>query len=588
MEAPASDALAHLAAALERLRQRDFVGILEVATHGQATRDARDAHTQRLEQLGQIDGRGLALNARIGGEDDLFDPLGLEPRQQLPHAEVFGADAVQRRERAQQHVIATAELPCPLEREQVIRLLDDAERPGIALGVATDAAGILLGHVEAYRAVDDELLELDEGFGQRRHLGGGTLEEKEGQALGRLGPDAGQPLERVDEPRNRLGIIGHYELGGGDRRSSPRPPHRFDPMGLRFALARDDSPLVTPLHPEAGDLEPAGQLGHLRLHHLAGFPPRFIAGGHHQVFEHLRVIGIDHFAVDLDREDLLLPIGLDRDHSAASRGLHFLRCDGGLELLHLGLQLLRLLHDIAEAFNCDSPSSGTVGRTATTSPWNTLKAACTAGWLRAALVALPAPLPRPASTSKRRAPGTWCWTAWLIRSRLARSASISAWKALAVSPTFSTPPATSIGEACWSTEPSRAFLRMISATTRCQASPSSAATSAGLSVGPALSGAASAAGGPGLLPPETVGARGGAAGRGASSKLSWTTVGRPAAPPDGIARSRASASSSLARSVSNAWGSGRRVVRTAAISSSTRGCGERRISASASRNARKR
>ena len=86
------------------------------------------------EELGQVDRRRLALDARVGGEDDLFDLVGLEPRQQLPHLQIVGADAVQRRERAQQHVVAPAELARPLQRQQVVRLLDDAERPGIALG----------------------------------------------------------------------------------------------------------------------------------------------------------------------------------------------------------------------------------------------------------------------------------------------------------------------------------------------------------------------------------------------------------------------------------------------------------------------
>jgi hypothetical protein len=44
----------------------------------------------------------------------------------------------------------------------------------------------------------------------------------------------------------------------------------------------------------------------------------------------------------------------------------------------------------------------------------------------------------------------------------------------------------------------------------------------------------------------------------------------------------------MRRSTSSmAWGTGRRVARTVAISSSTRGWGDSRISVSASRNARK-
>ena len=52
--------------------------------------------------------------------------------------------------------------------------------------------------------MDDEGLELGERLGQRRDLVDGTLEEEEGQALGRLGSDAGQALEGLDEARDRL------------------------------------------------------------------------------------------------------------------------------------------------------------------------------------------------------------------------------------------------------------------------------------------------------------------------------------------------------------------------------------------------
>ena len=93
----------------------------------------------------------------------------------------------------------------------------------------------------------------------------------------------------------------------------------------------------------------------------------------------MRVIGIDDLAIDLDGENLLLAIGLDGDHAAAGGGVDLLLADLRLQRLHLLLQLLRFLHDIAEAFHWISPSSGARGRTATTSPWNMATAACTAG-----------------------------------------------------------------------------------------------------------------------------------------------------------------------------------------------------------------
>ncbi len=55
--------------------------------------------------------------------------------------QILGPDAVERGQRAEQHVVAAAELAGALEREEVVRLLDHAERPRVARGIAADAAG---------------------------------------------------------------------------------------------------------------------------------------------------------------------------------------------------------------------------------------------------------------------------------------------------------------------------------------------------------------------------------------------------------------------------------------------------------------
>src|SRR5262245_1665661 len=202
--------LPHLPSAFHGLGERHLVGVLEIAADRQPARDARDAHTERLEQPRQIDRGGLALDARVGGQDHFFDLVVLEPGQQLAHAQVLGPDAVQRGQRAEQDVIAAAELAGALERKQVVGLLHHAERPLLALRIAADAAGILLRHVEADRAVHDELLELGQRLPERRDLRSRALEKEEGQPLGRLRPDARESLERIDQPGDRLRVIRHY------------------------------------------------------------------------------------------------------------------------------------------------------------------------------------------------------------------------------------------------------------------------------------------------------------------------------------------------------------------------------------------
>ena len=58
-----------------------------------------------------------------------------------------------------------------LDREDVERLLDDADHFAIAQDVAADAAGVGLGHVLADVAEGDALLHLEDRFGKRLGLG---------------------------------------------------------------------------------------------------------------------------------------------------------------------------------------------------------------------------------------------------------------------------------------------------------------------------------------------------------------------------------------------------------------------------------
>ena len=63
--------------------------------------------------------------------------------------QVLGLDAVDRRERAAEHVVAAAELVRALDRDHVLRLLDDADRRRVAALVEADRAARALGEVEA-------------------------------------------------------------------------------------------------------------------------------------------------------------------------------------------------------------------------------------------------------------------------------------------------------------------------------------------------------------------------------------------------------------------------------------------------------
>ena len=129
------------------------------------------------------------------------------PMRPLPHArvelgdlQVLGIDAVDRRQRAAEHVVAAAVLVRALDGDDVAGLLDDADEARVAALVLADAAARLVGEVEAHLAQPDALLDLADGVGQRVGVLGVAAQDVEGQALGRALPDAGQLAELGDEP----------------------------------------------------------------------------------------------------------------------------------------------------------------------------------------------------------------------------------------------------------------------------------------------------------------------------------------------------------------------------------------------------
>ena len=88
--------------------------------------------TRVLEPLGEVHRGGLALERRVGREDDLDQRLArplrlVRPGEELADLEAVRPDPVDRRDRAVEDVVEALELGRPLEGEDVERLLDDAQ-----------------------------------------------------------------------------------------------------------------------------------------------------------------------------------------------------------------------------------------------------------------------------------------------------------------------------------------------------------------------------------------------------------------------------------------------------------------------------
>ena len=119
-----------------------------------------------------------------------------------------------------------AKLVRPLERDDVHRLLDDADQCVVAPLVEADAAELLLGQVPALTAEADALLHLLERRRERERLIGGPLEDVERESLRGARTDPGQARQLRDEVLDgraehraivpsRVGYPGHAWLRPG-------------------------------------------------------------------------------------------------------------------------------------------------------------------------------------------------------------------------------------------------------------------------------------------------------------------------------------------------------------------------------------
>ena len=172
--------------------------LLEIAADRKAAGESCHAHasSQSVRQVGS--GR-LAGHVRIGRKHDLLYAVSLDAPEQLVDPQVLRLDAVERRERAPEDVVQAAELARPLDRDEVDRLLDHADHRVIAASVAADRTDFLLGQVPALVAEAHTLLDVLDRRGERKRLVLRSLQEVEGEPVGRSRTHAGQARELGDE-----------------------------------------------------------------------------------------------------------------------------------------------------------------------------------------------------------------------------------------------------------------------------------------------------------------------------------------------------------------------------------------------------
>ena len=103
-------------------------------------------------------------------------------------------------------MIAPAELASALDRHDVLRLFDHADRVIAATWIGAHAAQLVFGDVAAHGAETHLRLDRCNRLGKARDVRAICGEEVERDALGALGPNAGESPQLVDQILHRAVI----------------------------------------------------------------------------------------------------------------------------------------------------------------------------------------------------------------------------------------------------------------------------------------------------------------------------------------------------------------------------------------------
>ncbi|GCC47986.1 hypothetical protein chiPu_0031862, partial [Chiloscyllium punctatum] len=150
---------------------------------------------------------GLAIDGGIQRQNDLGHLRRVGARHQLVDGEILRADAVERRQRCTEHMIAAIGRIGAFQRPEIGDIGDHDDDRGIAARIGAHRAGVLCIDVSAGLA-DLDLVDRDlQRRGQRRHQRFALLDQMQRRAPRRTRTQARQPRQQLDQA---------FNLGAGD------------------------------------------------------------------------------------------------------------------------------------------------------------------------------------------------------------------------------------------------------------------------------------------------------------------------------------------------------------------------------------
>ena len=158
---------------------------------------------------GKIGGGGFAFNRGIGRNNYFVRLAVFNPLHQIRDPQLFGTNAMDRRNRSMQNVINAIVMPCLLYRGDIGRLFDYADQVLVSSCARAIGAGINVGDVVTYRAQTQAGLHVMDGAGKGARIVFAGTQNVKCKPLRRFASNAGKFFELVNQTGHGFGETRH-------------------------------------------------------------------------------------------------------------------------------------------------------------------------------------------------------------------------------------------------------------------------------------------------------------------------------------------------------------------------------------------